>query len=223
MRGGATLRLHLPAPASRANDTSSGIAAVPAALGVARRFVVAGGPPRQIAGEPLFLRRLARTLAAGRRTGARLRARLRHRIRQRLDPDIFRRAAADVAGELCARRLRHFEPGFVVENPDRADIGLGKAAGAADHRQQPFRIGVFRAAYVEAEPYALVAGAECVRLAEAARLALRPLMRRLAARQWRALARLTRLGLGGGVGDFLQRRQAGTVEAGGGGGGGPAR
>ena len=50
------------------------------------------------------------------------------------------------------------ELGFVVEDADWADLGLGHLTEAADQRQDPFRIGLAAAADIHAEPDAIAFG-----------------------------------------------------------------
>src|SRR5579859_478938 len=54
--------------------------------------------------------------------------------------------------EALGHRLEDLELGVAVEDADGADIGFGDLAHAADHRQQPARIGVLLAAGIELEP-----------------------------------------------------------------------
>lgn len=50
------------------------------------------------------------------------------------------------------------KPGFVLEDADRPDLGLGDMAQPADQWHQPFRVGVAAPADIEAEPGAIALG-----------------------------------------------------------------
>src|SRR5215510_11857722 len=96
--------------------------------------------------------------ARGRWTGGRVQVRVGpglHRDRvERLDVDvaILGVGLADGGGEALADVVRDLDAGLAREDPDVADRVLGDAAAPAQERDQPFRIGVLRAADVDREP-----------------------------------------------------------------------
>ena len=99
-----------------------------------------------------------RTIGAGAivATGAhRVRAVVRARSGRGLDLDLVVLRVADGDGEGFGGVTHDLELGFVAEDADRANLGLGDVADAADERQDPFWICVSLAADIETEPHAV--------------------------------------------------------------------
>ena len=71
---------------------------------------------------------------------------------RRLDADFLVARFLDGAHETIGGVADDLELGFLVEDADRADLGLGDVAEAADQRHEPFRIGIAVAADIEPEP-----------------------------------------------------------------------